>query len=145
MTVVSIDYQAVFRESPAATTLLSTDLEIVDANDDFLAAVGRAREDVLGRDIFTAFPRNPREPEQTSEYLRASLENVLATGERDTMQVTRYDIEVAAKPGVYEERYWAVVNTPVHAPNGQIELIENRVEDVTSTVREVQKAQAVSG
>jgi PAS domain S-box-containing protein len=143
--VTAINYQAVFRASPGATTLLSPSLDIVDANDDFLAVVGRELEDVLGRNVFAAFPHNPSEPHEVPATLRASLERVLATGERETMDLMRYDIEVPGKPGVFEERYWALVNTPIRAANGQIVLIESCAEDVTFAVRDIQKAQAISG
>ncbi len=146
MTMPDIDYQTVFRALPGPTALLSCDFTILDANDDYLASVGRERDELVGRNIFVAFPTNSREPGNTeADNLRASLESVVATGEMDRMELIRYDIEVAGKPGVFEERYWAVVNSPVMGPGGHPELVVHRAADATATVRQVIRAQAVSG
>jgi len=144
--MADIDYQAVFRVFPGPTALLSCDFTILDVNDDYLAAVGREPGDVLGQNIFSAFPKNARDPGDIGpQDLRASLESVVTTGERDRMELTRYDLEVPGRPGVFEERYWAFVNTPILDPGGRPQMIVHRVEDATATVRQVLKAQAVSG
>jgi PAS domain-containing protein len=141
-----INYQTVFWAFPGPTALLSCDFTIVDANDDYLAAVGRQRGDIVGRNIFTAFSTNSREPDNSgADTLRASLESVVATGESDKMELIRGDIEVPGKAGVFEERYWACVNAPVLGPSGRPQLIVHRAADATATVRQVLQAQAVSG
>lgn len=141
-----IDYQTVFRAFPGPTALLSCEFTIVDANDDYLAAVGRDRADIVGLNIFAAFLTNPREPGSSGmDNLRTSLESVVATGESDKMELIRGDIEVAGKAGVYEERYWACVNAPVLGPEGEAQFIVHRAADATATVRSVMQAQAVSG
>ena len=140
-----INYQSVFRAFPGPTALLSCDFVILDVNEDYLGAVGRERTDVVGRNIFRAFPTNDREPGNSEENLRASLESVVATAEIDRMDLIRHDIEVPGQAGVFEERYWACVNAPVLGPNGQPDMIVHRAADATATVRQVLKAQAVSG
>lgn len=143
--MADINYQAVFEAFPGPTALLSCDFKILDANDDYLSAMGRDRRDIIGQDIFVAFPADGHEQGNTgADNLRASLESVVTTGEMDRMDLIRYDIEVPGKPGVFEERYWAVVNSPVMGPGGQPELIVHRAADATATVRQVMKAQAVS-
>jgi PAS domain-containing protein len=144
--MTDIDYQLVFRSFPGPTALLSCEFTIIDANEDYLAAVGRERADILGLNIFAAFLTNPREPGDTgADNLRASLESVVATGESDKMELIRGDIEVPGKAGVFEERYWACVNAPVLGPDGRPEWIVHRAADATATVRQVIQAQAVSG
>jgi PAS domain-containing protein len=146
MTMPDIDYKAAFKAFPGATALLSPDMVILDANEDFLAACGRHAEDIIGLDIFVAFPGNPADPRNEGpRRLRASLAAVLASGERDAMELTRYDVEIPGRPGVFEERYWAVVNTPVFDRAGRVVMIENRAEDTTFLVRQVMSAQARSG
>jgi PAS domain-containing protein len=145
MTMPDINYRAVFAAFPGPTALLSCDFTILDANEDYLAAVGRERVDVIGRNIFIAFPTNTRAPDTSgADNLRASLESVVATGEMDRMELIRYDLEVPGKPGVFDERYWAVVNSPVIGPGGQPEVIVHRAADATATVRQVIQSQAVS-
>jgi PAS domain-containing protein len=144
--MTNVDYQTVFRAFPGPTALLSCDFTIVDCNDDYLAAVGRERADIVGLNIFTAFPANTRDPASSgADNLRASLESVVATGESDKMELIRGDIEVPGNAGVFEERYWACVNSPVLGPGGQAQFIVHRAADATATVQSVIRAQAVSG
>jgi PAS domain-containing protein len=144
--MTDIDWQRVFRAFPGPTALLSCDFTIVDANEDYLAAVGRDRADIVGTNILTAFPANNRDPADTgADNLRASLESVVATGESDKMELIRGDIAVPGKAGLFEERYWACVNAPVLGPGGQAQYILHRAADATATVQSVIRARAVSG
>ncbi|UED87874.1 PP2C family protein-serine/threonine phosphatase [Streptomyces profundus] len=135
MTDIPIDYAAVFRSSPAAIALLTTDLRFVDASDVYLEAAGRTKDEVIGRLAYEAFPDNPGD-ERTSgtNDLRQSMERVLATRERDVMAVQRYDVECGERSGEWAERYWSIVNTPVLGPDGEVALLLNRIEEVTELV-----------
>ncbi|MFJ4468623.1 PP2C family protein-serine/threonine phosphatase [Streptomyces sp. NPDC089424] len=129
----AIDYGAVFRALPGMVALLTPDLVFADANKEFLRMSGRRREDVVGRYLFDVFPDNPGDPEATGmRNLEASLRRVLATGERDTMALQRYDVE--SRPGQWEVRYWSPVNEPVVGPDGTVELLVHRVEEVTELI-----------
>ncbi|ABW13990.1 putative PAS/PAC sensor protein [Parafrankia sp. EAN1pec] len=131
-----IDYEAVFRALPSPTLLLTPELIILAANETYLQVSGRTRENLLGRYLFDAFPDNPEYRSASAvRALGASLRRVLATGERDTMAVQRYDVEAPARPDVFEERYWSTVNTPVLDPDGQVTLVVHRVEEATDLVR----------
>ncbi|WP_245738049.1 PAS domain-containing protein, partial [Streptomyces sparsogenes] len=75
--------------------MLGPDLVIVAVNQAYLNATQCTREDLLGRHVFDAFPDNPADPKATgTRNLRASLERVLETGERDSMALQKYDIPV---------------------------------------------------
>ncbi|MFI7501693.1 PP2C family protein-serine/threonine phosphatase [Streptomyces sp. NPDC049687] len=131
-----IDYAAVFRALPGMVALLTPDLVYVDANDDFVRLAGRTREELVGRYIFDVFPENPGEPAAAGmRETRASMLRTVATGERDTMALLRYDIEDPQRPGVWQEHYWSPVNAPVLGPDGQVALIVHRVEEVTELIR----------
>ncbi|MGW2201460.1 PP2C family protein-serine/threonine phosphatase [Streptomyces sp. NPDC001774] len=131
-----IDYRALFTATPSPYLVLSPELVIVDVNEAYLRATGRSREDLLGQPLFEAFPDNPADPTADGvSNLGASLGRVLATGQTDIMALQKYDIPVAGRPGVFEERWWSPVNAPVTRPDGQVALIIHRVEDVTSFVR----------
>ncbi|MFG2953938.1 PP2C family protein-serine/threonine phosphatase [Streptomyces sp. NPDC048291] len=132
-----VDHTALFAATPSPYLVLGPDLVIVDVNRAYLAATGRTREDLLGRHIFIAFPDNPADPDADGvKNLGASLHRVLATGRSDTMALQKYDIPVMGRPGVFEERWWSPVNTPVLGAAGQVDYIIHRVEDVTSFVKE---------
>jgi len=138
-----IDYQAAFRSMPAATALLSPDFVILDASAGYLEAAGRTLEEVVGHNILEAFPANPEDPGDTGpQDLRESLEAVLATRDRNFMQLTRYDVEDHSQPGLFEERYWAVVNAPVCRDTGDVAMIVHMAAEVTHQVRQAQAVNA---
>ncbi|QYX81712.1 PP2C family protein-serine/threonine phosphatase [Streptomyces akebiae] len=131
-----IDYAEVFRALPGMVALLTPDLVYADANDDFLRLAGRSREQLLGRYIFDVFPENPNEPAAAGmRETEASMLRTVATGERDTMALLRYDIEDPQRPGLWQEHYWSPVNAPVLGPDGKVDLIVHRVEEVTELIR----------
>ncbi|MFG2267269.1 PP2C family protein-serine/threonine phosphatase [Streptomyces sp. NPDC048720] len=133
---MAIDYAAVFQALPGAVALLTPDLVFADANLAFLRQAGRSRDQVVGRYLFDVFPDNPRDPSASgTRNLEASLRAVLANHEIDTMDLQRYDVESAQRPGQWEERYWSPVNAPVFTPDGHIALVIHRVEEVTELLR----------
>jgi PAS domain-containing protein len=145
MTVPGIDYAAVFRDFPGPVALLTPEFTFADANVMYLEVAGRGREELLGRNVFDAFPDNPGDPDATgTTNVRASLQRVLATGERDSMPLQRYDVEVPGSPGVFEERYWSTINTPIFGPDGGVKLIALRVEEVTQIARQLIELQSSS-
>ncbi|MFC9941395.1 PP2C family protein-serine/threonine phosphatase [Streptomyces pratensis] len=131
-----LDYRSLFAATPSPYLVLAPDLVIVDVNIAYLRATGRAWEDLVGRYVFDAFPDNPADPDADWVHnVRASFGRVLAAREADVLAMQRYDIPVAARPGVFEERWWSTVNTPVFDRDGHVAWIIHRVEDVTAFVR----------
>ncbi|MEV6104468.1 SpoIIE family protein phosphatase [Streptomyces sp. NPDC051940] len=136
MTRQGIDYQAVFQGLPGMVALLTPDLVYADVNEDFLRNSGRSHEDLIGRYLFDVFPDNPNDPAATgARNLAASLQRVLATGERDTMALQRYDVRSLERPDQWEERYWSPINAPVMDADGRVVLLVHRVEEVTELIR----------
>ncbi|MFJ9705055.1 PP2C family protein-serine/threonine phosphatase [Streptomyces sp. NPDC101234] len=136
MTDAEIDYATVFQTLPGMVALLTPDLVYADANEEFLRMSGRKREDLIGRYLFDVFPDNPNHDDATGmRNLETSLLRVLATGERDTMALQRYDVQIPDRPGYWEERYWSPVNVPVLGADGKVVLLVHRVEEVTELIR----------
>ncbi|MGI5157987.1 ATP-binding protein [Microbispora sp. CA-102843] len=139
-----IDYEAVFRAGQAPSMLLTPDFVVLAANDACLNLAGRSARDVLGRNLFDVFPPNPAAPQdaeqQGARMLRDSLEQVVTTHRRDFMPLQRYDVEAAGRPGVFEERYWSTVNTPVLGPDGEVRWIVLSSEEVTDFVRVLRRS-----
>jgi serine phosphatase RsbU (regulator of sigma subunit) len=132
----TIDYQAVFQALPGMVALLTPQLVYADANEDFLRYSGRARQQLIGRYLFDVFPDNPNDPEATgARNLEASLQRVLASGQRDTMALQRYDVQTPDRPGHWAQRYWSPVNAPVLDAEGRVTLLVHRVEEVTELIR----------
>ncbi|HEY2551749.1 MAG TPA: PAS domain-containing protein [Streptosporangiaceae bacterium] len=136
MTAPQIDYRLVFRDLPIPILLLTRDFQIFDMNQAYLQVAGKTKGELVGRNVFAAFPDNPDDPTANGvRNLRASLEGVLATGEPDIMAVQKYDTELPDRPGVFEARYWCPVNAPIFGPDGETELLVQCVEEVTDRVR----------
>ena len=130
MTGPQIDYAAVYRRLPVPVVLLTPEFVIADMNLAFLQTAGRSREELLGRNIFDAFPEDPADPCATGVHKSAaSLQRVLTTGEPGALEFQKYDVEVS--PGTFVKRYWSGVNAPVFGPDGSVVLIASCGEDVT--------------
>jgi len=133
----AIDYQEVLRTLPGVLALLTPDGVILDVNDGFREAAGRDLEQILGRNLFDAFPGNPNDPGGSgSAMLRGSLAAVVATGERDVMRPIRYDVEDPGRSGEFEERYWVIVNTPLPGEDGRVAAITHKADEITHIVNQ---------
>ncbi|MEU4167172.1 SpoIIE family protein phosphatase [Streptomyces sp. NPDC026665] len=136
MAGAEIDFRGVFHALPGMVALLTPDMVFVDANDDYLSNSGRSLEQLVGRYLFDVFPDRPGDPAATGmRNLEASLRRVVASGERDSMALQRYDVQSLDRPGVWEERYWSPVNSPVLREDGTVALVVHRVEEVTEFIR----------
>ncbi|MFF5724193.1 PP2C family protein-serine/threonine phosphatase [[Kitasatospora] papulosa] len=131
-----LDYRSLFAATPSPYLVLAADLVIVDVNVAYLRATRRTWDDLVGQHVFDAFPDNPADPNADWVHnVEASFGRVLAAGRADVLAMQRYDIPVVARPGMFEERWWSTVNTPVLDPDGRVAWIIHRVEDVTAFVR----------
>jgi serine phosphatase RsbU (regulator of sigma subunit) len=132
-----IDFAAVFQALPGAVAVLTPRLEYACVNESYIRLSGRTPDQLIGRYVFDVFPDNPDGGGDTSgvDDLKASLNRVLDTGERDSMALNRYDVERVDRPGTFEERYWSTVNTPLHDPEGKLTMIVHRVEEVTELIK----------
>jgi PAS domain S-box-containing protein len=130
--LADLDYEALFAATPSPYLIIDPDLVIVEVNQAYLAATGRTRDELLGKHIFVAFPDNPADPDADGvRNLNASLQRVLSLRKQDTMALQKYDIPIPGREEAFEERWWSPVNSPVLGPDGEVECIIHRVEDVT--------------
>lgn len=139
MTGPEIDYAAVYRQLPLPVLLLTPEFVMADANEAFLQAAGRMREELLGRNVFDAFPEDGSDPGATRmRNSTGSLRRVLDTGKPDALEFHAYDLEVS--PGMFVKRYWSGVNAPVSGPDGSVVLIASCGEDVTGRLNRFMSA-----
>jgi PAS domain-containing protein len=135
MTAPPVDYEEVFRHLPVPVVLLTPEFDIADMNLAYLRVADRTREELLGRNVFDAFPDNPSDPDASGvEDLAASLHRVLATGEPDALAFQQYDVEVPGRPGVFARRFWCPVHGPVFGADGRVVLIAQCVEEISDKV-----------
>ncbi|HJV21043.1 MAG TPA: ATP-binding protein [Holophagaceae bacterium] len=131
------DFRRLFEASPNLYLVLDPEFRVVAVSDAYEAATKITRAEVLGRGIFEVFPDNPADPAATGvANLRRSLTRVRTERAPDVMAVQKYDIQVPeAEGGGFVERYWSPTNVPVLGPDGELQYIIHRVEDVTDYVR----------
>jgi PAS domain S-box-containing protein len=136
--VPAVDFKSVFETSPGLYLILTPDLTIVAVSDPYLEATLTKREAILGKPLFEVFPDNPDDKTADGVYnLRASLNAVLTLGKPHKMAIQKYDIR---KPdGVFEERFWSPLNSPVFNNQNKIEYIIHNVVDVTVSLRQKEK------
>jgi PAS domain S-box-containing protein len=137
-----IDYGRLFRTLPTPYMVMTRDLVLVEANDAYLANVGRTREEIVGRPVFEAFPPSPEALDETgTSHVQRSFERARDTGRPDTMPIQRYDI-VDPTHGGLVERFWSLISVPVLDDDGRTQLVVQRAEDITDFVRERQRIEA---
>jgi serine phosphatase RsbU (regulator of sigma subunit) len=135
--MADLDYAALFEELPSPCAVLGPDLVIAGVNRAYRNATGRSREGLLGRSIFDSFPNSADPEADGAENLGASLNRVLRSREPDTMALQKYDIPVTGQPGVFEERWWLPVSTPILGSDREVNWVIIRVEDVTPFIKAI--------
>ena len=135
-----LDYKLIFQAMPGMCLILDAAFNILAQNDDHAKATLSVAKNVVGRNLFEAFPDNPYDSNASGvASVRQSLLKVLKTRQPDQMPIIRYDVQPAL--GGFQERYWAIVNTPVLGEDGFVRFIINRAEDATelAVLRQQQK------
>ncbi len=130
----AIDLAAAFEASTNSYMLVTPDLKYAGMNAAYLAAVGKRREELIGRPVFDVFTGgDSEEGAENARHLRASFDKVLATGERDHLALIRFAIPTQTADGNVEmtDRYWSATHTPLHDAAGNIVLILQHTSDVT--------------
>jgi PAS domain S-box-containing protein len=128
----TIDFEALFSASPNPYVLLDLSLSIVGMNDAYLEVTMRKQEDLIGRNMFEAFPSDP----DSSSYrqLRGSLEKVIREKVADYLPLIEYAIPLPNGQG-FEERFWSATHTPLFNHNGEMTFILQHTVDVTELHR----------
>ena len=128
------DLLSVFNVRPGAALLLAPDLRIVAVSDDYLVATLTDRATLVGQFIFDVFPENPQASVANAvANVRASLAQVLATGQPHEMAPQHYDVPDRTQPGQFVERHWLPRHTPVRDAAGQVQFIIQSVQDITAS------------
>lgn len=136
MPALSSDLLAVFNALPGATLLLTPEFTIEAASEAYLEATGKQRPELIGRYLFDAFPDNPLAPEdQMVRNARASLAQVLATGQPHELPLQPYDLPDPNRPGQLVKHYWQARNVPVFDEQGRVAHIIHSATDVTAQTR----------
>ncbi len=127
------DYIKIFEQSSGLVLVIDVNFIIEAASDDFIKKTKTTRENIIGCDIFDAFPFNPKDITGNGESkIRASFNRVIKNKTADTLPIVRYDIpKPASEGGGFEAKYWKVVNSPILDSNNNVKYIIQRSDDVT--------------
>ncbi len=133
----SIDYMALFDASPYPYLLIAPDLKLIGVNQAYLNATGTRRDDILGRQLFEAFPADMADPASTNlEEVRKSIDIAIATRKPHTSSLLRYAVPRDLPEGrVFEHRIWSAVHTPVMNASGEVEFVAQTAMNVTDLYR----------
>lgn len=125
-------FEPFLQAMPMACVVMTPQMIIVSANPAYLRLAGRSAAEILGRNIFDAFPGNPHDPHADgAANLRASLLRVCATGRADKMELQRYDVATQENGSDFQTRYWKLQNSPVPDADGAVAYILHTVEELT--------------
>ncbi len=124
-------YHGIFETAPHAYLILTPDLTIVEGNVAYLRATNRARDHLVGRYMFEAFPDNPDDPLATGvKNLSASLERARTGGCHDIMPLQRYDLR--EPDGKFWPHYWKPQNWPILDDAGHVLVLVHHVVEVSA-------------
>jgi PAS domain S-box-containing protein len=128
----TINFEALFSASPNPYVLLDLSLTIVGMNDAYLKVTMRERDDLIGRNMFDAFPSDPDSP--SHRQLRHSFEKVIREKVADHLPLIEYAIPLPNGQG-FEERFWSATHTPLFNHSGEMTFILQHTVDVTELQR----------
>lgn len=139
---VSFDFKEIFEGLPGAYLILSPDFMILAATNAYVAVALRRRDQIVGLNLFEAFPDNPDDPTADGvAKLTQSLNKVLETKKPHAMPVQRYDIALPENlGGGFGKRYWRPSNFPILNSERDIVYIVHQVEEVTNMVEVLEAA-----
>jgi PAS domain S-box-containing protein len=132
MLAQEIDFHDIFKIHPTGMLLLTADLVILDANDEFLATVGRQLEDLIGHNFYDEFPKLPEDPGGRPKW--TALDEAMTSGKRQCDQLLRYDLEDPDRPGVFVERWLTTLAQPIRGGDGRVQVIELSMRDITPVI-----------
>lgn len=136
------DFRAVFEKSPQLNLIVDVRFTIVAVTDAYCRATMTKRGDIVGRGLFEVFPDNPDDSHADGvANLRDSILNVIRFRAPDRMTEQKYDIR--RPDGVFEERYWRPLNSPILGTDGYVRFVVHTVEDVTELVH-IRKEEAAA-
>ena len=130
------EWTTLLDQSSLPVMILNREFKFVYANDAYLEAVERKREEIIGEYVFDIFPESPDRVESVLEPWRRTLDGETTTLESLPFNVTWQD-------GSVEERVWQATQDPVRDEDGQIIGLIQRTQDITERYQLEQRNKAI--
>lgn len=128
-------FRDIIEESPMPFMVIDPrpGLHIVEINRPYGAATLTEPGQVCGSKLFDIFPDNPDLADADGVgNLYDSLRKAAESAQRHTMAVQRYDVRRA--DGVFVEKYWRPMNTPIFDERGDLAFLLHQAMDVTEEI-----------
>ncbi|MFC3227434.1 PAS domain-containing protein [Marinibaculum pumilum] len=122
-----IAFDILFEAAPNPYVLMDASFRLVWMNQAYLQVTMRTRDELVGRNMFEAFPSDPAS--ESHRQLRTSLERVVQTRSADQIPLIHYAIP--RPDGGFDERFWSATHTPLLGDDGAVRLILQHTVDVT--------------
>jgi two-component sensor histidine kinase len=114
--------------------LFTPELKLLFINAAHERMTGKSAAEVIGKEMFEAFPPNPGDGKGSAEIaMRKAVGQIVATCKPRELSELQHDL--VDEDGRYEQRFFNAVHWPVKL-GGQVVAILQRSEDVTDKVRE---------
>lgn len=102
---------------------------VMAVSDHCLSITRNAREKVLGKPLFEAYPGDTNDS-LDQKIVQDSFQRVIDTGKNDILPVFKYEI-YSEEENKAHTLYWSNVNEPVFDENGKVCYLINTTENVT--------------
>ncbi|WP_371158115.1 sensor histidine kinase [Jannaschia sp. 2305UL9-9] len=112
--------------------ILDRDLVVQAVSTAYCRMTGATEQELLGLNVFEAFPPNPDDPDDGFQRVLLSMQGVLADGRTDTLEV-RYAIPDRTQPGRYVNHWWRITHAPLMQDGVITGILQNSM-DITSEV-----------
>ncbi len=133
----SIDYAALFHDSPSAHVVVDRRDVIVDVNDGYARLARRERGELVGRDFFDVFDSTPN-----AERLKETFQRVAATGRPEGPTLLRFAVPISLVEGDgVVDVLWNVTHYPLRDDTGRVACVAQVVEDLTALRETVRQAE----
>lgn len=142
-----IDFEALFQAAPNAYVVVGPTYDVVEANEAFLRLTNRTREQVVGHNLFVAFPADPDGSlPNDSAVLKQAIDRVFSTGRAEPVPFFRYSIPLQTIEGAgYRDSIWRATHYPLHDPASGVSLVlqhPQNLSDLRDLLREAVRASA---
>ncbi|HEU5042726.1 MAG TPA: ANTAR domain-containing protein [Nocardioidaceae bacterium] len=124
-------HDPVFLSLPSPILLLNCDFTIAAANRSYLRSTGRSVGDLVGLNVFDAFPESPESKQAgSSADFADSVRRVCRTRRSHRLSGIRFDVPNPDRPGEFLAKSWSIITAPVCTNEGVVGVVV-RVEDLT--------------
>jgi len=142
-----IDYEALFQVAPNAYVVVTAAYDVIDANAAFLRLTNHARDEVVGRNLFEAFPAEPDGSlPNDAAVVQQAIDRTFATGMSQAVPFFRYSIPLDTVEGAgYRDSIWSANHLPLAAPGGGVSLVlqhPQNLSDLRDLLREAVRSTA---